>query len=181
MGEQRSRRSGSSPTTRAMSLIHCCARRARAPLAGADGRGVGRLTILGLAACAAAATACIPSPSVAIHSGPACDTVSTLRSGPRPAIPTAGKPSAATASLVGIVVDAQTGIGISQSVLRLDGVDRIEILTERDGSFVLAEVTPGMRAVRVLRIGYENYRDSVELHANRVDSLVIRLRYYACR
>lgn len=181
MGEQRSRCGRSSPTPRAMSLISYSARRASALRFRRGATGIGRLPVFILAIGAATAGACFPSRYVTIPSGPACDTVSTLRSGPRPAIPTVGEPLAGRASLVGIIVDSQTGIGISQAVLRLDGVNLVEIVSERDGSFIIANTEPGRRAVRVLRIGYESSRDSVALHANRVDSVVIQLKYYACR
>src|SRR5205085_3112197 len=73
-------------------------------------------------------------PATNIPSGPArsqspqtivpiqsCDTVSTVRNGPRPSLPTLLQLPSDSAGLVGTVADRQTGVAVGGAVIRLRG------------------------------------------------------------
>lgn len=110
---------------------------------------------------------------------PACDTIPLARHGPSPRVPEA-QPRAGRGALAGSVDERQTAIALVGAVIRVRGIDSVATHTDSTGGFVVEGLPPGRYAVLIARIGYDGYRDSVELVADAVVTRRYHLKFDAC-
>ncbi len=132
-------------------------------------------------------------PATNIPSGPArpqstqaivliqsCDTVSTVRNGPRPSLPTLLPLPSDSAGLVGTVADRQTGVALGGAVIRLGGSTSRDAVSDSVGAFSISAVPPGRYSFAAMRIGYDRFTSTIELERGGVDTMRIGLLYRAC-
>lgn len=111
---------------------------------------------------------------------PGCDTVSTMRTGPRPSLPNVGRLASDSAALVGTVADRQTGVALTGVVVRLRGLASRDVVSDSRGAFAISPVPPGRFSVAAMYIGYDGFRSVIELEPGRTDTLQVGLQYRAC-
>ena len=147
--------------------------------------GFQRTSVLALFVATASVASCVARPSSApvasatVRVG-ACDTVSTMRAGARPVLPSLPDTPPSTAAVVGTIRDRETGVALRQVVVRLHGPSDHTVATDSVGAFVISGLPPGIYSIETARIGYDVFVQSRVLRAGAVDTLQIAAQFRSC-
>ena len=100
--------------------------------------------------------------------------------GPTPRTPVIGAIAADSGALVGMILDAQWGTGMSHVALRLSGRSPGLVLTDSLGGFEFRALRPGRYVVRAMRLGADPVEVTAVVGAGRATEVALRLQLMAC-
>ena len=110
----------------------------------------------------------------------ACDTVSKAPVGPFARLPAVTRHTASAGTFVGSVDERLTGGAVSGGVVRVRGYNNRDVLTDSTGGFIIGNLRPGRYAVLVVHLGYDGYRDTIDVAAGDIVTKRYHLQYRAC-
>ena len=107
-----------------------------------------------------------------------CDTLYVPSAGPSPRAPVAS-PDSLRGTITGTVVESRTEAALLFVRVRLAGHDTITTVTDVAGGFRV-DGRPGSYELTAARVAFRVSRVAVSLRAGSLDTLVVRLAYFAC-